>query len=260
MLNLFFSLLAGAAAFFAAGYFGAHATESFRAVYGIVPGVLVMLIVYVLLGRRVLKKFEHLSKQVEAELVKASDPGRRGSKKQRDMAWERAVGILESGYSLRWWQFFMKSQIEGQIGILRYVNGDLENARPNLENAFIKNWLAQAMLGAIHFKAKDYDAMRLAFEKAVRAGKKESLAWGVYSWCAWRAGDRDEAIEILNRAKKKISDERLEANLKALQNNRKMKMEGWREMWYQFQLVRPPVQRTSGHPHGGRISKKQLYG
>ena len=80
-----------------------------------------------------------------------------------------------------------------------------------------------------------------AFEVAVEGSPKEALLWNVYAYCLWKSSQKDKAISVLERALEHVSsDERTRDNLKALQNNKKMKMRGWNMMWYQFHLDTPP--------------------
>ena len=64
-------------------------------------------------------------------------------------------------------------------------------------------------------------------------------------------GDTKRALAILSRGKEKLgdSDERLSANLLALQNDKKMKMKGYGEQWYALHLEEHPAlveQRRGG--------------
>ena len=157
---------------------------------------------------------------------------------------DRAVEILKSGYPIGKWQFFVDQQIDGHIGSILYMGKRYDEAERYLKNSFKKNWVARAMLGVLYYKRKKLDEMIEVFDEAVVANKKESLLWNLYAYCLWKSGRRDKAIDVLNRAiDAGIEDERTERNLKALKNNRKMKMRGWNMMWYQFHLDRPPQQR-----------------
>ena len=147
---------------------------------------------------------------------------------------------------------------EGQIGSLLFHQRRYDAAESYLRNSFYKNWVAQAMLAVLFFRQRKYDEMSVAFEKGVKANAKESLLWAVYAWCLWKNNRTDEAIAVLNRAKATVSDERIDANLLALQNKKKMRMDGWREMWFMFGLAKPKQPRMS-NPFGGKMHKKSIY-
>ena len=109
------------------------------------------------------------------------------------------------------------------------------------------------MLGCLHFQAKDVKAMTAAFEQAVKGGKKEGIVWSTYAWCLDKLGQRDEALRVLARAvQANPSDERLKANMVALQNEKRLKMKAYSPEWYQFHLERPPMD-LGGGPGGRRV-------
>ena len=74
--------------------------------------------------------------------------------------------------------------------------------------------------------------MAETFERAVKAGKKEGIVWAVYAWCLQRTKEREKAISVLGRAvAANPSDEKLKSALTALQNDKRMKMQGWGHLW-----------------------------
>ncbi|HEY1416755.1 MAG TPA: tetratricopeptide repeat protein [Myxococcaceae bacterium] len=202
---------------------------------GVVPGVLVFLGVYVLLARRIMKKLQALALAAQNELKAISSP--------RDQAPKiaKAIRTLEQGLALDKWQFMVAAQVHGQIGQLHYMVKDYEAAEPNLLEASRRDAMAQAMLGALYYQRKDYPKMTETFERAVKAGKKEGIVWAVYAWCLQRTKEREKAISVLGRAvTANPSDEKLKSALSALQNDKRMKMQGWGHLWYGFHLEAPP--------------------
>jgi len=190
-------------------------------------GLTVLAGVNFLLGKRLNKTIGGLMDQVAQEL------------KQGRM--DRAVRLLEGGLRYGRYQFFVTSQIKTQIGVIRYIQRDFAAAFPYLEKAFVRNWVAQGMLAVLYMRRKDKEAMVKTFERAVRYNPKEGLLWNLYAYCLLRTGDRPGAIQVLVRAAKKLpSDERVQANLIHLQNNRKMKMKNYGELWLQFHLEKMP--------------------
>jgi len=202
---------------------------------GVVPGVLVFLGVYFLLARRIMKKLQALALAAQNELKTISSP--------RDQAPKiaKAIRTLEQGLALDKWQFMVAAQVHGQIGQLHYMVKDYEAAEPNLLEASRRDAMAQAMLGALYYQRKDYPKMTETFERAVKAGKKEGIVWAVYAWCLQRTKEREKAISVLGRAvTANPSDEKLKSALSALQNDKRMKMQGWGHLWYGFHLEAPP--------------------
>ncbi len=153
-----------------------------------------------------------------------------------------AIETLKEGYRFRWKHPFVKSQLDAQIGVLYYYKKDYDNAFPYLKKGIATHYIAKGMLAVIYYKRKNFEKMEETFEVAVKAAPKESLIWALYAYCLNKTGKRDKAIEVINRGLKKIpGDERLLANLKALQNRKPMKMKAYGELWYQFMLDKMPV-------------------
>lgn len=238
MYNLFISLAAGIVVTLIFGF--SLGSDGFSVVYGLVPGLIAFAAAFFFLMRRSLKQVEKLSNEAQQYLQNRNT--------------DRAVEILKQGYDLQKWQFLIEPQIDAQIGQILFMNKKFDEAEKYLRNAFQGNlirklflgrlWMAWAMLGVIYYKKKDHDKMRATFDEATSTNKKESLLWNLYAYCLWKTGKRDKAIDVLNDAiESGITDKRTKKNLKALKNNRKMKMRGWDMMWYQFHLDRPPMQR-----------------
>jgi tetratricopeptide (TPR) repeat protein len=182
--------------------------------YGIIPGLIVAVVVFVVLGRRVLKDLQARMGEVQ-KILTPSNPSARAKPRIDD-----AVVVLQAGID-RWkpWQFFVEGQVCGQIGMLYYLDQRFDLAQPHLEKSSPRNWIAKSMLGAIYFRRKRPDEMKEAFESAIRFSAKESLLWNAYAWCLYKRQLRDDAIAVLNRAVEKLgNEERTTRNLTAVQN------------------------------------------
>lgn len=204
----------------------------FSVIAAIIPAFLMLMVVYFVIARRIAKQMETAMLGAQSEMQKGRI--------------DRGIAMLEDvkrryGY----WQFFTKSSIDGQIGSIYYLKQEFDRAKPYLEKAFVRHWLAKGMLGVLYFKKKEFAQMDKVLDAAVRYSSKQGLLWSLWSYCHWKAGHNDKAIEILLRAQKKLgqADERLTANLENLQNNKKMKMRGYGEQWYQFHLEMSPQLR-----------------
>ncbi len=232
--------------------------------YGILPSLIALVAVYLYLVRRTLKQVEAIMNRAQVELAKAQKlamrPNARPSEDKIKEIFNRAIGIIKEAYKLGRWQFLLEPQINSQVGALHYAQKEYDKALPYLENSFTRTWMSQGMLAAIYFRRKEYDKMKETFEKATHANKKQSLLWALYAWCLWKNKDRDGAIAVLNRAKGFVQDERIEGNLLALQNKKKMNLNGWNEMWYQFHFAKPPGMKPQQyHPFARKISKRSVY-
>jgi len=199
--------------------------------YGIGPGLIALLIAYFLLARRSMR-------MVEAAMLLAQE-------EMKNQRIDRGIELMKAAYPLAKWQFLVRSQIDGQIGYVLYMSKKFDESEQYLRKAFKRNWVPRAMLATLLYKKKKYDEMKSVFEEAVQHNKKEALLWNIYAYCLWKTNEREEAIKVLNRAIEIVpNDEKTSANLKALQNNKKMKMRGWNLLWYQFHLDSPPAQQA----------------
>lgn len=217
MLNLVITLLSAASAF-AAGFiwFGVGSA--------IFMGLAAAVAVYIPLARRVGKRVEAATREVEADI---------GAQRT-----ERAIERLESLRPFARWQPRLGSWLDAQIGILRFAHlRDFDGARPYLERATVRTWQARAMLGAYHYRRKQWDDMERVFEQATRRNRKEGMLWATYSWCQWKRGRREDAIRVLAQGRRYVpKDTRLQRNLEALQNAKKMKMQSFGPEWLALHL------------------------
>lgn len=229
MINLIIAIVAGlvttiGSAFLLGG-------GDFRPLYGILPGLIVFGGSYFYLARKAMKELETYFLKAQEEL--------------KGQHIDRAVEILKEAYPLGKKQFLVGPQIDGQIGTVLYMSRRFDESEPYLKRSFNRNWVPRAMLGALYYKRKKTAEMRTVFEEAVKHSKKQALLWNLYAYCLWKSNDREGAIAVLNRAVTEMpEDQKTQSNLKALQNDKKMKMRGWSLLWYQFHLEKPPAQQS----------------
>ena len=189
----------------------------------VLPGVIAMLTVSVLLFRRVGKQVTPLVEEAQRHV----QGGRR----------ELALQKLREALRFARWQPLLGGQLHMQLGVLQYVSGDLDAALSELEQTGSRPWEGPAFLGCTHFKKHKDDAMVRAFERAVKTGKKESLAWTVYAWCLQSRNRRDQAVAVLKRGVDKVpADARLKANLELASENKKIKVAPYGDKWAAFML------------------------
>ncbi|XXF81376.1 tetratricopeptide repeat protein [Myxococcaceae bacterium GXIMD 01537] len=244
MYNLLISLAVGVA--IAVGV----KLAGFSAWAGIVPGVLALVGTYIYLARRVSQRIQALMTTVQNEL----QGGQPTSQKEAQARFERAIKTLEKGLVYDKWQFLVGPEIHSQIGILRYVMKDLDGAQKHFQQSNPRNFMAQALQGALYYQRKDFASMKKSFEEAVKHGKKESLVWAAYAWCLVQNKEKDEALKVLGRGvEANPSDEKLKASLGQLQNDKRLKMRPYEPAWWQFGLEAPPMQPMGGGGGGRRV-------
>jgi tetratricopeptide (TPR) repeat protein len=244
VINLLLALAAGIA-----GFLLFYATGIAHAAGSILPGVIAAIAAFILLARR-------SGKQLEAVMAVA----------QKEMAArkpERAVAALQDAFKLGRWQFGVAASLHANIGVLLYVQKKFDEAEPHLRKSgatLLKLWQAQAMLAAILFRKKQYPEMEKIFEGALRGNKKETLLYAVYAWCENQRGEKKKAIEVLqNGVTENASDEKLKTLLGRAQNDKRLKLDGWGELWWQFWLETPPM--MAGPQSGGfAFSGRQRFG
>lgn len=155
---------------------------------------------------------------------------------------ERALATLTGGFKYAKWQFYVKGQINAQIGTLLYLKKDFAKAMPYLEKSFVRHWVAMCMLAVSYMKRSKPAKMAETFEKAAAASRKEPFVWNLYAFCQDKIGEKESALATLRKGIKKTGgDERLEASIEALEQGKRMKMEDYGDLWYQFHLEKTGV-------------------
>jgi len=200
--------------------------------------------------------FIWLGRKIQEQLEKIFTRAGELLKKQH---FDAAIEVMKEGYKLGPRQFLVKGSIDGQIGVVQYLRKKNDEAEPLLKTASMQHYVAKAMLAILQWKRGEKKKAKQTFELALKAGKKESLLYGVYAYALNEMHERDAAIEILNRGLKICKgDERLLTNRSLLQNGKAMKMKVYGEQWYQFMLERPMLRQEP--PPFARVSKRALRG
>ncbi len=189
----------------------------------ITPGIIAMIIAAIVLMRRVGKMVNPLIEEVQRHL----QGGRR----------ELALKSLRDGLRFRRWHPLLEPQLRTQIGLLLYDQGEIDGALDELKRASSRPWESPAFLGCAYFKKRDEEHMKAAFEKAVKVGEKDDLAWTVYAWCLQARDKKAEAAAVLKRALEKLpANERLRNNLELVEGGKKMKVAPYGDRWARFGL------------------------
>jgi tetratricopeptide (TPR) repeat protein len=163
---------------------------------------------------------------------------------------DKAIACMEALKPMGRWQPGLTSQLEGQIGMLRYAHQrDFEGARPHLERAHARLWQAWAMLAVAHYKKERFDEMHAVFEKAVKRNKTDAMLWIAYAYCEWKRNRRTEAIQVLARAQAACpKDDKVKRQLENLQNGKKMKMYDNDPEWMALHLEKMPTGQNPNRP------------
>jgi tetratricopeptide (TPR) repeat protein len=212
---------------------------------GVPLGVLAGGALFIWQGRKVQQELERI-------FTRAGDL----LKKQQ---FDKAIEAMKEGYRFSARQFLVKSSIDGQIGVVQYLRKKNEEAEPLLAAASMQHYIAKAMLAILQWKHGEKKKAKETFALALKAGKKESLLYAVYAYVLTEMGERDKAIETLNKGLDICKgDERLITNRNLLQNGKALKMKVYGEQWYQFLLERPMIRQEA--PPFARVSRRALRG
>lgn len=185
--------------------------------------VVTFFLLYFLMTRFIMKKIGVLMETAQRDL----QAGRA----------EKAVKALQGGFKYAKWQFYIKGQLNAQIGTILYLKRDFNEAFDYLQKGFVRHWVAMGMLGICYMKRNKPDKMRDTFDKATAASRKEPMIWNLYAYCLDKIGQKDRAVEIMEKGIKKVGgNDTLRENLELLKAGKKMKMQEFGDLWYQFHL------------------------
>jgi len=213
---------------------------------GIILGVLTALVVFILISRRLAKRFEPRFLQAQKQIQSGAN--------------QLALKTLEELLPLSRWQVMLKGQIYAQMGLLCYGMENEDKALGYLEKSALRAPDARMALATIHFRKKAYDKAGETMETAIKANKKQLILYGVYAYMLEKQGKREAAIVQLQRCLKvEPSNEIAKDNLLRLQNNRKMNMKKYGVQWYGLKLEKPPAAMRQQPPgmRGMRPRQKQ---
>lgn len=213
---------------------------------GLILGVLTALATFIIMSRVLAKRFEPRFLQAQKQLQAGSH--------------QLAISTLEGLLPLARWQVMLKGQIYAQLGILAYATEDEKRAVDYLEKASLRAPDARMALAAIKYRRKDYAAAFDVMDTAIKANKKQILPYHAYAFMLSKQGQRDKAVEQLQRCLKvEPSNESTKDNLLRLQNDRKINMKRFGMPWYALRLDKPPASMRQYAPgtHRGMRTKQR---
>ena len=120
--------------FLIAFIFGTLSAVPFNLVYNLelmycgLISIALFTVVYLLLAKRTMNKVMKLVESAQHDM-------------QANRV-ERALATLNDGFKYTKWQFYVKGQINAQIGTLLYLKKDFAKALPYLEKSFVRHWVA----------------------------------------------------------------------------------------------------------------------
>lgn len=173
---------------------------------------------------------------------------------------DRAIATLKTGFAYEKRHIFVGPQLHTQIGMFYYYKKEHDKAAEHLEKGFWSPAMGHCMLAAIYYKRKEFDKVNKTMAYAIKRNNKDPFAYGLAAWFHTQQKDDQAAIKVLQDGLKKLpGDQRLQASLVNLQNDKKLKMKLFGDMWTQMMLEKPPkIMQQQTAPHL-RVSRKEMF-
>ncbi|MGA1823260.1 MAG: tetratricopeptide repeat protein [bacterium] len=236
MINIAISFAIGLFVFYLTSFMG------FPFFLNIIIAILLAVASFVICAKLILKKITVILEASQKEI----------SKNRMD----KAISLIKSGYKYKYYHPFISSQLNSQIGQIYYCKRDIKNAESYLKKGISTEYLPQCMLGFIYSRKGEFEKMNKTFKTTLRTNSKESFVWSTYAYCLDRAGKRDDAIALLNKAQKKLpGDEKVKKNLRALQNNQRIKMKAYKDLWTLLMQEKIVVKQRIRNPSRMRFQR-----
>lgn len=151
-----------------------------------------------------------------------------------------AIETLEKALAYRRWQLFLEPQVNSQIGMLHYASGDEKKAVEYLRRGYPKESTGHLFLGAALYRDGGLEPAREALEKGIQFNKKSPVLYNFLAWLLAKENKRDAALEVLGRClKADPGDEATADNLQRLQNDKKMNMKSFGDLWFMLKFETP---------------------
>jgi hypothetical protein len=211
---------------------------------GIVLGVVVSLVAFVVISRLIARRIEPRFMAIQKHMQSGQT--------------QLAINHLEAMLPLGRWQVLLEGQIHAQIGILAYAAGDEARAAKHLPLAGFRATEARLAYAALEYRNGRKDQAREIVDTVIRASKKQILPYHVAAWMRLKDGDREGAIEQLVACQKIEKDnETTQENLTRLRNGKKLNMKRFGIPWFGLQLEKPPAQMRAAQGMAGRKGFRQ---
>lgn len=190
--------------------------------FGLVAFVPTIMLLSRWVGEKVRPLFEAAGRQAQAGNIPA------------------AIESLQSALTWRRWQLFLEQQVNSQIGMLHYASGDEKKAIEFLRRGYPKESTGHLFLGAALYRDGGLEPAREALEKGIQFNKKSPILYNFLAWLLAKENKRDAAMEVLGRGlKADPGDETTADNLQRLQNDKKMNMRPFDQLWFMLKFETP---------------------
>jgi len=218
------------------------------------------------------KQLERIFQGVQADIQQSQDVVRRKAnamqnkqmsstkvmqkqlEKQQGTAMLAAIEKLEITRHLQKWNFLVEKQVNTLRAQLYFQIKDFDNADRCFKKSLAMDPVTVAMRMVRCYKRGESEELEKLYKKSCKRfkGEKSTLLHGVRTWILVKEKNIDEAIDILDKARKDTESPVLEKNWEHLVNGRLKSFSnaGLGDLWYALHLETPkPVrmkQRRSG--------------
>lgn len=174
--------------------------------------------------------------------------------------------IEEMEKARRWknWQLFLEPQLNSEIGLLHYATGDEQKAIEFLRKGYAKVSTGHLLLGAALYRKGEVEEAKAALERGIAFNKKSPILYNFLAWILAEEDQREAAMAALARGlKADPGDETTADNLQRLQNEKKMNLRPFGEMWFMLKFETPkgmahqaPVRKGFRQPPKGAKNRR----
>ncbi len=176
--------------------------------------------------------------------------------KQQSGAIEEAIEMLQEADSLKKWNVLAEKQTNTLRGQLAYQIKDFAAADRYFDNCLALDPLTVAMKMTRLYKRGETEALAKLFKKKKKRFKTEDAAifYALYSWILVKEERIEDAIEVLDDARKKTENPVLQANWEHLVNGRQRQFSNAAlgDLWYSLHLETPKQVRVKQR-RGGKL-------
>lgn len=152
----------------------------------------------------------------------------------------QAIETLEKAKAWKNWQLFLGQQVDTEVGLLHYASGNEKQAIEHLRKGYARMSHGHLILGAALYREGKHDEAIQALEYGIKFNKKSPILYAVAAWMHEEKNKRDAALEVLGRGlKADPGDETLQDNLQRLQNDKKMNLKPFGDLWFMLKFETP---------------------
>lgn len=174
--------------------------------------------------------------------------------KQQSAAIRQAIEELEVAQPLQKWNFLVEKQVNTLRGQLYFQIKEFENADRCFKKSLAMDPVTVAMRMVRMYKRGEEAELEKLYKKSCKRfkGEKSTLLHALRSWILVKEKKVDEAIKILDTARKDTESPILEKNWGHLVNGRVKNFSnaGLGDMWYTLHLETPkPVRMKQRRGH-----------